>query len=90
MAIEQVRYIVMRLIPLSDSTFHVQLIECRRVLKNSYVRAYFLQDGTPAKQLYEFQQQMLEVNTEELSRLTEKTLSTISEEEAIHIVNLTR
>jgi ariadne-1 len=66
------------------------LIECRRVLKNSYALAYFLQDRSPAKELYEFQQQMLEVNTEELSRLTEKKLSAISEVDEVHIKNLTR
>ena len=45
-----------------------QLIECRRVLKYTYVLGYFLDDNTAVKQLFEHQQEMLEKNTETLHR----------------------
>jgi ariadne-1 len=45
-----------------------QIIECRRVLKYTYVLGFFLEDGTPEKQLFEHQQEMLEKNTESLHR----------------------
>jgi len=45
-----------------------QIIECRRVLKYTYVLGFFLEDNTPEKQLFEHQQEMLEKNTESLHR----------------------
>ena len=37
-----------------------QVIECRRVLKYTYVMGFFLLDDTPEKQLFEHHQEMLE------------------------------
>lgn len=47
-----------------------QLIECRRVLKYTYAYAYSMEDG-PRKTLFEYNQGMLENNTEKLSELSE-------------------
>jgi ariadne-1 len=47
-----------------------QLIECRAVLKWTYVYAYYLPAG-PQKELFEYLQQELEHNTENLSELLE-------------------
>ena len=49
-----------------------QLIECRRVLKYTYVYGYYLEQG-PEKDLFEHHQEHLEKFTEELSHLTENT-----------------
>jgi len=49
-------------------TANEQIIECRRVLKYTYVLGYFLEDNTAVKQLFEHQQEMLEKNTEILHR----------------------
>lgn len=54
-----------------------QVVDCRRVLKYTYALGYFLQDGTPEKQLFEHQQEMLEKNTERLHEFTEQALETI-------------
>ena len=45
-----------------------QIIECRRVLKYTYVLGFFLEDNTAVKHLFEHQQEMLEKNTEQLHR----------------------
>lgn len=50
------------------------MIECRRVLKYTYVMGYFLEDGSPEKQLFEHHQEMLEKNTERLHEFTEMNL----------------
>lgn len=49
-----------------------QVMHCRRVLKYSYVLGFYLQDSSPEKQLYEYQQEMLEKHTETLQEFTEK------------------
>jgi len=64
-----------------------QVIECRRVLKYTYVLGFFLVDGTSAKQLFEHHQEMLEKNTEELSEYTELPLESM---DRTRVVNLTR
>jgi len=46
------------------------LIECRRVLKYTYVKAFFMKSGHE-KQLFEFLQADLEIATEALSKLLE-------------------
>lgn len=48
------------------------VISCRLALKYTYVLAFFMKDNTAEKQLFEYQQEMLEGNTEKLSGLTEK------------------
>lgn len=67
-----------------------QVVDCRRVLQHSYIVGYYGVNGTQEHQLFEFQQQMLESNTEALNHLTEKVESAeLSEEELAHIKNLT-
>jgi len=63
-----------------------QLLECRRVLMYTYPMAYYLEDG-PRKKLFEYNQGMLEANTEELSRLTELAIDRI---DRATMVNYTR
>ena len=63
-----------------------QLIECRRVLMYTYAFAYALEDG-PRKKLFEFNQGMLEANTEELSRLSEMDVAKV---DRAAVVNYTR
>ena len=53
------------------------MIDCRRVLKYTYVLGYFLKDASPEKQLFEHHQEMLEKNTEKLQEYTEKSLDAI-------------
>jgi ariadne-1 len=64
-----------------------QVIECRRVLKFTYVLGYHLEDNSPEKQLFEHHQEMLEKNTEELQQQTEKSMDQI---DRTQVVNLTR
>eukprot|EP01032_Pedospumella_encystans_P008127 gene8127-9680_t len=64
-----------------------QVIDCRRVLKYTYVLGYFLKDGSVEKQLFEHHQEMLEKNTEKLQEYTEKSLDQI---DRTQVVNLTR
>lgn len=67
-----------------------QVIECRRVLKYTYVLGHFLKDGTAEKELYEHHQEMLEKHTERLSELTEVDSPGLTEVDRGHVVNLTR
>mmetsp|Transcript_31805 Transcript_31805/g.70077 ORF Transcript_31805/g.70077 Transcript_31805/m.70077 type:complete len:376 (+) Transcript_31805:76-1203(+) len=64
-----------------------QVIDCRRVLKYTYVLGYFLTDSSAEKQLFEHHQEMLEKNTERLQEITEKKLELI---DRTQVVNLTR
>lgn len=47
------------------------VVECRRVLKYTYVMGCFLDPTDPKKNLFQYQQEMLEKNTEMLSHYTE-------------------
>lgn len=47
------------------------IVECRRVLQNTYVLGYFIKDDSAEKQLFEFSQSMLEHHTEMLHEVTE-------------------
>jgi ariadne-1 len=64
------------------------LHEARRVLKYSYVAAYYLVSGSPVKNLFEWQQQQLEGCVEELSSILEK--KTIEEQQRDQVVGLTK
>lgn len=64
-----------------------QVIDCRRVLKYTYVLGYFLTDNTPEKQLFEYHQEMLEKHTEVLHEFTEKPFEQI---DRAMVVNETR
>lgn len=64
-----------------------QVLECRNVLKYTYVFAYYLEDG-PEKTLFEYLQQQLESTTEHLSELSE--LPPLDKLDRAQIVNYTR
>lgn len=64
------------------------VIECRRLLKYTYVLGYFLQDGTPEKALFEHQQEMLEKDTERLQEATEQPKMELIDR--ARVINLTR
>jgi ariadne-1 len=68
-------YIQMKLKAVSQA--YDKVMQCRRILKNTYVYAYFLPDG-PDRQFFEHLQQMLEKNTEYLQELVEKPVTEIS------------
>ena len=65
-----------------------QLVECRRVLKYTYVFAYYM-DGRNKMQRerFEYHQEMLERFTENLSELSEKPLDKMNRTD---VVNQTR
>jgi ariadne-1 len=65
-----------------------QLVECRRVLKYSYVIAYYLSENAEnemQKQRFEYHQEMLERFTEKLSELSEK--KDIASIEKLEVIN---
>ncbi|CAM9276486.1 unnamed protein product [Ectocarpus sp. 8 AP-2014] len=64
-----------------------QLIECRRVLKYTYVMSYYIEEKTPAKELFEHHQENLEKYTERLHELSESPLEKI---ERTNVINYTR
>lgn len=64
-----------------------QLIACRSVLKWSYVYAYYLADGSPAKNLFEYLQKDLEQTTEELSAALSAPVEAL---QRVPVMNLTK
>ena len=64
-----------------------QVIECRRVLKYTYVLGFYLEADSPEKTLFEHHQEMLEKHTEKLHELTESNLEKL---DGSHVVNVTR
>ncbi|KAA6390093.1 MAG: putative E3 ubiquitin-protein ligase ariadne-1, partial [Streblomastix strix] len=67
----------------------ILLIDCRRVLKWTYVLGYYMEKGE-RKKLFEFLQQDLEKNTERLSEHTEKKVDAINRDEMLNYIALTR
>jgi len=68
-----------------------KLVECRRVLKYTYVFGYYLPEGTARKRLFEHHQENLEKFTEHLSWLSEQSLEEFKKEEKrSEVVNYTR
>ena len=65
-----------------------QLIECRRVLKYTYVFAYYLPQGKE-KNLFEYLQENLEKNTEHLTELSETTLDLMDRAAVINYTRVT-
>ena len=67
----------------------VQLVECRRVLKQTYVYAYYLptDSTTGRRERFEHHQEMLEKFTERLSELSEQSLEKMDRAD---VVNMTR
>ena len=69
-------------------TANEQLVECRRVLKYTYVFGYyFATQATMQRERFEYHQEMLERFTENLSELSEKPLDRMNRTE---VVNQTR
>ena len=64
-----------------------QLVECRRVLKYTYVFAYYMDGRSQKRDRFEHHQEMLERFTENLSELSEKP---IEEMNRTDVVNQTR
>jgi len=62
------------------------LLDCRRVLKHTYVFGYYMADG-PEMRLFEHLQEQLERATEHLAELTEAPLEKM---ERTEVVNFTR
>jgi ariadne-1 len=62
------------------------LLECRRVLKHTYIYGYYMEDGSE-KRLFEHLQEQLERSTEHLQELTETSLEKMDRGE---VVNFTR
>ena len=73
-----------------------QIFTCRRVLKYTYVLGYYLTDRTKEdearKQLFEYHQDMLERNTENLHRLVDPLANplALTGDNRSQVVNLTR
>lgn len=74
-------------LPLSRPPVAFLCVQCRNVLKYTYVFAYYLSDG-PEKTLFEYLQQQLESATEHLSELSE--LPPLDKLDRAQIVNYTR
>lgn len=64
-----------------------QLVECRRVLKYTYVFAFYLDPNAMARERFEYHQEMLERFTETLQGETEKPVTEMCRQT---IVNQTR
>ena len=65
------------------------LIDCRRVLKYTYVLGYFLEDGSNEKELFEHHQSNLQAFTEHLSGLTEKEFGQMNRTEVVNYTRVT-
>lgn len=65
-----------------------QLIECRRVLKYTYVLGYYLLPGKE-KSLFEYLQENLEKNTEHLTGLIEGPLELMDRSDIINYTRVT-
>ena len=65
---------------------HDQLVECRRVLKYSYIAAYYMVDHPTELELFQEHQGRLENFTERLSEIAEKNYKEI---DRTVMVNLT-
>jgi hypothetical protein len=65
-----------------------QLIDCRRVLKYTYAFAYYMPTG-PKKDLFEYNQSMLESHTERLSELVELEGEDVDRSEVINFTRVT-
>lgn len=65
------------------------VLDCRAVLKYTYVFAYGLEDGNP-KDLFEYMQSNLESNVESLTEMSEKDIQALSRDEVINFVSVTR
>lgn len=72
-------------------TANEQLVECRRVLKYTYVFAYYMDTTSAAmqKERFEHHQEMLERFTENLSELSEKPLNEMDRTDVVNQVGYT-
>lgn len=66
-----------------------QVIDCRRVLKYTYVLGFTLKDGSAEKQLFEHHQEMLEKNTDKLQEFSEKSLELVDRPQVINLTRVT-
>ena len=68
-------------------TANIQVIECRRVLKYTYVYAFYMEVSPATREKFEYHQSMLERFTESLSEMSEKAIKDMSR---VDVVNTTR
>jgi len=68
-----------------------ELLECRNVLKYTYVFAYYLEEAGAKKELFESFQENLEKTTEQLSEILEKAeITQIHRLKALNVIQLAR
>jgi len=67
----------------------LQVLECRRVLKYTYVYGYFCMDARE-RELFEFLQEELEKATERLSELSEQPLEMLNRQEVVDFTMFTQ
>mmetsp|Transcript_45854 Transcript_45854/g.73762 ORF Transcript_45854/g.73762 Transcript_45854/m.73762 type:complete len:423 (-) Transcript_45854:155-1423(-) len=67
----------------------VQVLECRRVLKYTYVYGYYCHDAKE-RELFEFLQEDLEKATEKLSELSEQPLESLQRQEVVDFTMFTQ
>mmetsp|Transcript_18362 Transcript_18362/g.45081 ORF Transcript_18362/g.45081 Transcript_18362/m.45081 type:complete len:493 (-) Transcript_18362:247-1725(-) len=67
----------------------LQVLECRKVLKFTYVYGYYCTDSKE-RELFEFLQEDLEKATEKLSELSEKPLESLDRQEVVDFTTFTR
>ncbi len=65
------------------------LLECRRVLKYTYVLGYYMKAETPERTLFEHMQEQLERSTEHLAELTEAPLDKMDRGEVVNFTRVT-
>ena len=65
------------------------LLECRRVLKFTYVHGFYMVDGSE-KRLFEHLQEQLERSTEHLQELTEAPLEKVDRGEVTNFTSVTK
>eukprot|EP01083_Nonionella_stella_P233911 823689_1 len=71
-------------------TANKQIMECRQILKHTYVFGYYLNQDGSEKELFEFLQQELEKNTETLHELSEQDLKEIDREKVVNYTRITK
>jgi ariadne-1 len=64
------------------------LLDCRRILKYTYVYGYYMSDG-PGMRLFEHLQEQLECSTEHLAELTEAPLEKMLRAEVVNFTRVT-
>jgi ariadne-1 len=67
-----------------------QIMDCRQVLKNTYILGYFMKSNSGNRSLFEYQQQQLEASTEYLSELSEMSIDQLDKETIVNYTRITQ